>query len=67
MGSDGFEKVLIGTLGPRGTRTVNGTGPSRPQRSDEHFFKTIRAHVASKLPPTLETFRTRSNPTLAQP
>ena len=40
---------------------------ARPQRSDEHFFKTIRAHAAAKLPPTLGPFRTRSNPTLAQP
>ena len=30
-------------------------------------FKTTRAHLAAKLPPTLGPFRTRSNPTLAQP
>ena len=42
---------------------------SRSPRSDEHLFKTIRAraHLAAKLPPTLGPFRTRSNPTLAQP
>jgi len=40
---------------------------SRSPRSDEHLFKTIRAHVAAKLPPTLRPFQTRSNPTLAQP
>jgi ankyrin repeat protein len=36
-------------------------------RATEHLFKTIQAHVAAKLPPTLGQFRTRSNPTLAQP
>ena len=31
------------------------------------IFKPIRAHLAAKLPPTPGPFRTRSNPTLAQP
>ena len=35
------------------TRTVNGTGHSRSPRSDEHLFKTIRAHLAAKLPFTI--------------
>ena len=33
----------------------------------QHLFKTIGADAAAKLPPTLGPFRTRSNPTLAQP
>ena len=40
---------------------------------EEHVFHAgdavdrPRAHAAAKLPPTLGSFRTRSNPTLAQP
>ena len=41
-------------------------GPKWSSRSDEHLFKTIRAHAAAKLPPTLGPFRTRSNPTLSE-
>ena len=33
----------------------------------QHLFKIIGADAAAKLPPALGPFRTRSNPTLAQP
>ena len=39
MGSDGFEKVLIGTLGPRETLTVRGTQPILAQ-----LLRTLKSH-----------------------
>ena len=35
----------------RGTISFHGS-----PRSDEHLFKTIRAHLAAKLPPALANF-----------